>query len=126
MKNPNTAEQRDPSAPELGSLVVVEKDGTVRPNPAYFPGEEEMKAAQDVLNDVLNLNTIWLKESRAKLYALLTQGLVSAIEEQSRKHHNVSRRQLRQKIVRARLSSLEEKAPEFPSVYLSFCVENLQ
>ncbi|OFT28094.1 hypothetical protein HMPREF3170_10505 [Corynebacterium sp. HMSC08D02] len=126
LKNPNTAEQRDPSAPELGSLVVVERDGTVRPNPAYFPGEEEMKAAQDVLNDVLNLNAIWLKEARAKLYALLTRGLVSAIKEQSRKHHNVSRRQLRQKIVRARLKTLETKAPEFPSVYLSFCVENSQ
>lgn len=85
-----------------------------------------MRAAQDVLNDVLNLNAIWLKESRAKLYALLTQGLVSTIKEQSRKHHNVSRRQLRQKIVRARLKTLEEKTPEFPSVYLSFCVENSQ
>lgn len=107
MKNPNTADQRDPSVPELSSLVVVERDGTVRPNPAYFPGEEEMKAAQDVLNDVLNLNlnAIWLKEARAKLYALLTRGLVSAIKEQSRKHHNVSRRQLRQKIVRARLKN---------------------
>lgn len=104
----------------------MERDGTVRPNPAYFPGEEEMKAAQDVLNDVLNLNAVWLKGARAKLYALLTQRLVSAIKEQSRKHHNVSRRQLRQKIVRARLKTLEAKAPEFPSVYLSFCVENAQ
>lgn len=67
-----------------------------------------------------------MKQSRKKLYSLLARGLVASIKEQSRKHHNVSRRQLRKEIVKARLSSLEEKAPEFPSVYLSFCVENLQ
>lgn len=126
MRNPNTVHLRDFAVPELGSLVVVEKDGTVRPNPAYFSGEEEREVAQGVLNDVLNLNAIWLKQSRARLYSLLAQGLVASIKEQSRKHHNVSRPQLRKEIVRARLSSLEEKAPEFPSVYLSFCVENLQ
>lgn len=126
LRNPNTVNLRDFAVPELGSLVGVEKDGTVRPNPAYFSGEEEREVAQGVLNDVLNLNAIWLKQSRKKLYSLLAQGLVASINEQSRKHHNVSRRQLRKEIVKARLGTLEEKAPEFPSVYLSFCVENLQ
>lgn len=67
MRNPNAARPVDSKSPELGSLVVVDPDGTVHPNPFFLSSEEDLPPAQEVLDDVLNLNSKLLKQQRAKL-----------------------------------------------------------
>ncbi|OIR46043.1 hypothetical protein [Corynebacterium sp. NML130628] len=125
MQNPNTARPADSKSPELGSLVVVDRDGTVHPNPVFLSSEEDLPQAQEVLDDVLNLNSKLLKRQRAGLYAELVKRRAT-VEKQSKKHRGASLVQLRRKFVEGRLRKLEQDSVEYPSVYYSFCVDTLK
>lgn len=120
-KNPNVVRVDRPREPATGSLVVVARDGTVTPNPAYFPSEEQQQQAEAVISSTLNLNVGWLKDTRAALYAELTKLLAEIVRVQSKKHPNRGRPQLRAAFLKSKLLQLEKREYEYPSVYFSFC-----
>lgn len=124
-KNPNVVCVNGSREPARGSLVVVTRDGTVAPNPVFFPSEEQQQQAEEVLNSTLDLNAGWLKDTRAALYAELAKSLAKIVRIQSKKHRNKGKAQLRADILREKLLQLKKGQFEYPSVYLSFCAHYL-
>ncbi|QPK79189.1 hypothetical protein G7Y31_00145 [Corynebacterium lizhenjunii] len=105
------------------SLVRVKRDGKLVPNKLYFTDEEQEERAQRVLDEVLNLNSTQLKDSRRKLLVALVKQSNEKVQRQAARKHGISRQELRKKLFNDAIAREEEESSALISVYYSYGAE---
>lgn len=124
-KNPNRLLGKEGPiiSPHQASLVVVERSGRVVPNPVYF-SSTEISDAQEVLDDVLYLNSPQLINVRKDLYVELVKNF-NDLRARFHKRQGTGKKSIKEEYFSKLLKEAEESNKALLSTYYSFVVDGL-